>query len=231
MTKIYFGCDLIPRHWERYFRQCNALEINLEELENPPRIDTLNRWRVESPKGFAFMLHVDPVVEQSLIQASRTGAKKLPTTLKDAWERTMDNAQALAAKALVMQTPVQFHPGTNSRRVLDLFAEEYLQDIQKPIIWEAQGPWETKPTREWAAERGFAFAFDPLLAIRDEIGFHHGDGAFILSERAGLRRDFDSYDLRALVDRLKPYNRAFFLLRGRFQWEYAQAFAELLEHD
>ncbi len=143
----------------------------------------------------------------------------------------MANANALAAKALVLQTPMQFHPGQNSKRILDQFADQCLSDIKQPVIWEAQGPWETKPTREWAQQRGLAFAFDPLLAIRDEIGFHHGDGAFILSERAGLRRDFDSYDLRALLDRLNSYNRAFFLLRGRFRWEYAKALAELVGHN
>ncbi len=230
MTKIYFGCDEIPRHWEQYYSLCNAIELDLHQLENLPRKETLNRWRVESPRGFAFILRVDQGVEKGLIRASKADSDTLSDEVRKGWEATMERAQALAARALLLRTPLSFSPGQNERALMASLAEELADDFSRPVIWEASGPWDTEFTREWSAERGLTFAFDPFLAMRDEIGFHHGDGAFVLSERAGLRREFDRYDVRRLADRLGSYNRAFFMLRGRFKWEYARHFGEYLEY-
>lgn len=228
MTKIYFGCDEIPRHWDQYFSLCNAIELDLSQLDNVPRKDTLNRWRVESPRGFAFVLRVDPSVERELVDAR---SPELSDDLRQGWTTTLERARALAARALLIRTPLSFSPGNTERRLLEEFAENLGREFSKPIIWEATGPWDTEATREWAADRGLTYAHDPFLAMRDEIGFHHGDGAFILSERAGLRREFDRYDVRRLIEQLGSYNRVFFLLRGRFKWEYARHFGEFLGYD
>ena len=231
MTKIYFGCDEIPRHWQQYFELCNAIELNLQRFDNPPNIETLNGWRVDSPRGFAFVLHADPEVTEGIQQAARDGADQLPEKLQEGWARTMEHAHALAARAILFRTPVSLAPADTSRAALEMFATECADEFSYPVIWEAAGTWDTASTREWAAERGLTYAYDPFLAFRDEIGLTHGDGAFILSERAGLRREFDHYDIRQLVDALGSYNRAYFLLRGRFQWKYAEHFAELLDYE
>lgn len=230
MTKIYFGCDEIPRHWEQYYSLCNAIELDLHQLDNIPRKDTLNRWRVESPRGFAFILRVDQRVEAELVRLAGAGAETLSDELRDGLEVTTRRAQALAARALSVRTPLSFSPGQTERDLMEQFAEALGDEFDRPIIWETNGPWDTEFTREWAAERGLTYAYDPFLAMRDEIGFYHGDGAFVLSERAGLRREFDRYDVRRLVDQLGSYNRVFFMLRGRFKWEYAKHFGEFLGH-
>ncbi len=231
MTKIYFGCDEIPRHWQQYFELCNAIELDLRRFDNPPKKETLNKWRVESPKGFAFVLHADPRVSEGLVQAASSGADEPPSQLVDGWEKTLDDAHGLAARAVLIKTPVAFAPGESSRQALEMFAQNLGDQFSRPIIWEAAGSWETGPTRDWAADHGVTYAYDPFLAFRDEIGLTHGDGAFILSERAGLRRQFDRYDIRGLIDAVQSYNRAFFLLRGRFQWKYAEHFGDLLDYN
>lgn len=230
MTKIYFGCNEIPRHWEQYFELCNAIELNLQRFDNPPRIDTLNSWRVDSPRGFAFVLHTEPQVAEELQQAAEAGSDELPDQLYRGWEKTLEHAQALAARAVLFQTPMSFSPSDASRDALARFAEELAEQFSYPVIWEAAGSWDTASTREWAADRGLTYAYDPFLAFRDEIGLTHGDGAFILSERAGLRREFDRWDVQKLIDSVGSYNRAYFLLRGRFQWKYAKHFGELLDY-
>ncbi len=230
MTKIYFGCDQIPRHWSHYYERCNAIELDLGQLDNPPKTETLNRWRVESPKGFAFILRADPAVENGLVSAARADEPAFSDDVRTAWEQTLERANALAARAILVRSPSAFSPGIGERAAIRKFAEEFGERFSKPIIWEAQGMWDTEATRELADEIGLTYAYDPFLAIRDEIGLGHGDGAFILNERAGMRREFDRYDIRGLLDRLGSYNRAYFMLRGRFQWEHAQHFAELLDY-
>lgn len=224
MTKIYYGCDEIPRNWKRYFRICNALETDLGQLDNPPKIETLNRWRVESPRGFAFILHADPLLCQELARAADQNEEQLSDELRRAWQHTLDKAQALAARAILIKTPPHFAPGTASRALISAFANELRPSFSRPLIWEAQGIWDTEQTRQWAADLGLTYAYDPFIALREEIGLLSGDGAFILTERAGMRREFDRFDISGLLDQLHSYNRAFFLLRGRFKWNHAHLF-------
>lgn len=228
MTKFYFSCDEVPRHWDRYFERCNAVEIDLQRLDNPPRIKTLNRWRVESPRGFAYVLHVDPDVVDGLDRAS-SQRTELSDQIRRGWETTLERAQALSARALLLRTPSSFAPGDASRDLMRRFAEELAADFSRPVIWEARGMWDVETTRQMATELGLTYAYDPFLAMRDDIEFHHGDGAFVLTERAGMRREFDRYDIRDLLDALRSYNRAFMLLRGRFKWEHARHFRDLLD--
>ncbi len=228
MTKVYFGCDEIPRHWSQYFTLCNAIELDLDQLDNIPRTKTLNRWRVESPRGFAFKLHVDSAVVDGLNEAAAAERVEFNDAMRKGWENTLERASALAARALILSTPSTFSPGTTSRALIEKFSSELGQEFDRPIIWDAHGMWDTGSTRELARDVGLTYAYDPFLAIRDEIEFLHGDGAFILNERAGMRRDFDRYDIRRLLDSLQPYNRAFVLLRGRFKWEHARLFRDLL---
>lgn len=230
MTKIYFGIDQIPTHWEQYFELCNALELDLDRFDNRPTIETMNSWRVDSPRGFAFVLHVESEVVEGLTEAASSDSSRLPDKLRRGWDQTLENAHALAARALIFETPVAFSPGNRAREVLERFSEQMVDEFSYPVIWNASGTWDTESTRDWAADRGLTYAYDPFLAMRDDIEFRHGDGAFILSERAGLRREFDRYDVRNLVNAVDNYDRAYFLLRGRFQWKYAEHFGKLLDY-
>ena len=229
MTKIYYACDEIPRNWQKYFGRCNAVEIDLSTLANPPRTETLNRWRVESPKGFAFCLHAQPTVNAELQRlAQREEPTELSPELLASWNETLAQAHALAARAILLSTPESFTPNQRSRAAMELFASQCAAQTSTPVIWEPRGMWDVQHTREWAQERGLVAMYDPFLALRDEIGFLHGDGAFMVTERGGVRREFDSYEVSRLLDHLGSYNRAFFFLRGRFKWNHADIFRQLL---
>lgn len=231
MTKIYYGCDEIPRNWGTYSSLCNAIELNLEQLDNPPKDETLNRWRVESPRGFAFILHADPSVAQGLAEAAQADKTELPDSVLQGWQKTVKRAQALAAKAIIIKTPISFSPGIAGRALIEAVGAQLVTSYSNPVIWEAQGMWDTENSRGWANDLGLTYAFDPYLALREELGLMQGDGAFILNERGGLRREFDRFDIRAILDELGSYNRAFFMLRGRFKWNHASLFRELLADD
>lgn len=231
MTKIYFGCNEIPRHWDQYFAQCNAVELDLSELDNPPRIKTLNRWRVNSPRGFAFMLHADPAVSSELMKASAKDNAELSDSLRAGWKTTLERAKALAARAIIVRTPPSFAPGQIERALIERFSSQLASEFSRPVIWEARGMWQTETTRPWATDLGLVYAYDPFLAIRDEIGLSVGDGGFILNERAGMRREFDRYDIRGLLDALGSYDRVYVMLRGRFKWQHARHFKEQLNYE
>lgn len=231
MGKIYYGCDELARGWEHYFKRCNALEVDVESFDAPPKIATLNRWRVESPRGFCFMLRADREFTDALSKLGDRGASELNARVRRGWETTMERAHALAAKAIVVRTPAEFTPGSVSRTLLERVSTELLGDAKPAVIWESDGPWQMSETREFAQDLGMVYAYDPFIAYREEIPFTHGDTAWVLTERAGLRRKFDQFDMEHVVDWADNYDRAFVMLRGRFKWEHAKELKVALEYD
>jgi uncharacterized protein YecE (DUF72 family) len=230
MGKIYYGCDELARGWEHYFKQCNAIELDVEQFDAPPKASTLNRWRVDSPRGFAFVLHADRAFTDGLVALGERGAAKLDEQTLQGWETTIERAHALAAKAVLIQTPPEFTPGSVSRGLLEQVAQELAGPAKPAVIWESQGLWQLAATREFARDLGFVYAYDPFIAHREEVPFTHGDTCWVLTERAGLRRQFDQFDMETLARWAEPYDRVFALLRGRFKWEHARELKVALEH-
>jgi uncharacterized protein YecE (DUF72 family) len=206
---------------------CDALEVPIEG-KHPPTIKTLNRWRVESPQGFAFVLHVDPTVAGGLLAQSESGKTALTEEILAGWKLTLDRAGALAAKALLLRTPAGFMPGERQRALIQAVSE--LDRGRKlALIWEAEGLWDVEHTRTFAEALGLVYAFDPFLADREELPMTSGTACFVLTERASMRRKFDQFDMERLVDWASAYERVFVLLRGRFKWEHARELRHVLQ--
>ncbi|MFP4601189.1 MAG: hypothetical protein ACLFVJ_23275 [Persicimonas sp.] len=230
MGKIYYGCDELPRGWEQYFKLCNAVELDLDPLDAPPKTSTLNRWRVDSPRGFGFVLHADRGFREGLADLADRGATELNARVRKGWETTVERAHALAAKAILIKTPPEFFPGSVSRGLLELVAEEFVGPAKQAVIWDSQGPWQLDQTRDYARDLGMIYAYDPFIAHREEVPFTHGDTCWVLTERAGLRRKFDQFDMETLTAWADHYDRAFVLLRGRFKWDHARELKMALEY-
>jgi hypothetical protein len=227
MTRIYFGCDDTAVGWDRAISTCDALEVPMSGNQ-PPSIKTLNKWRVESPRSFCFVLHVDPSVSEGLLKQSESGKRVLSEEILAGWKLTLERASALAAKALVLRTPAGFMPGETQRELIKAVSE--LDRGKKlALIWEAEGLWSVETTRTFAESIGLVYAFDPYLAERDELPMTSGSACFVLTERASMRRQFDQFDLERLVDWSTAYERVFVLLRGRFKWEHARELRQVLK--
>ncbi len=225
MTKIYFGCDEVSRGWKRYYGLCNALEV--PSREKSPSIRTLNTWRVNSPKGFGFILHTEPEVSDNLERLSEKGQSALDETTKQHFQNSIARAHALGAKALFLATSYDFGPTAKNRSLIEELAK--IERGNTLLIWETQGMWSVEDTRNFAKSNGIIYAMDPFLANDSEISFGHGDACFKLSERQGARRHFDGYDFEQMLEWGQSFDRLFILLRGRFKWRHARELQETLK--
>lgn len=212
LMNIYYGCDETSQGWARYYQTCNAIELSLPQ-ENTPSIQTLNRWRVDSPKGFAYILSVpEPAVLEALT----------PDGPQDAWLLVLEQARALAAKVLYLKTPFEFGPNDiNRARIQDL--AQRVKDHGRTLIWEPEGMWPAEQTYAFARTNAMMLAIDPFLWIRE--GYERAnasDVCFVLTERASARRKFDQYDIEELLDYAEPAQRLFVMCRGRFKWDHVR---------
>lgn len=228
MPKIYYGCDHVPRGWGRYYAMCTAIELDIESFEAEPKQETLNRWRVESPKGFAFLPHLRHKFVKELQRLGRADAQSVDDALREAWQTSLSDAHALAARALFLKTPLSFSPSPTNRLLIQSVGEELVRKAKPSLIWESQGMWPVEESRALAQAAGMMYAFDPFLAMRENMPPTHGDACFILTERAGMRREFDAFDIEQMLEWADNYDRLFIILRGRFQWNHARVFKEVL---
>lgn len=225
MTKFYYASDEINKGWKRYFNLANALEVTNEG--KLPSIKTLNSWRVSSPKGFGFVVHVLDEFIEALDRLSAAGASQLDEQAKAAFEASLERAKALGAIALFLPTSFEFSPTQSNRTLLEKVAE--LNRGKLMLVWESQGMWSLEDMRDWASKRGIVYTYDPFMAFEEGLEFGHGDVCFKINERQGTRRHFDGYDMENLIEWAQAYDRAILLFRGRFKWRHLKEWRETLK--
>ncbi len=224
--KIYFGLDEIEGGWDRYMDRFTLLEI--PENRKPATVETLNRWRVESPKGFAFVLHAPKAFNDELSAIVDRGENSISPALQAAWEQLEERARALAAKCILFETDAEFTPSTRSRELLKEVAEKFGGSTKAKLMWSSFGLWEPESTRDFAEGLGLAYAIDPFMLHQDGGKFSHGDACFVIQERAGSRRYFDQWDFEQMIDWSQNYDRVFVLLRGRYKTKHARELGDVL---
>lgn len=227
MAKLYFGTDEINQGWDRYFDVCNAFEMR-HPREQPPTLQTLNSWRVNSPRGFAFLMHANPDFVDRLEWLAERDKHSLDDRALTAWTATLERANAVAAKGIIIETPFEFTPSSRSRALMEDVAK-LAADFKGVLIWESHGVWPVEETRDFAESIGLAYVIDPFQTESEGIEFSHGDAVFSITERSGLRRNFDDYDFSRMLRFTESYNRAFVLLRGQYKWRHARELNELLK--
>lgn len=228
---IYFGFDEVVYGWPRYFDLCNAFEVrNAASPQDDPSIATLNKWRVESPRGFAWIVHTDREVEQLLLEAFEAGRTFFDERLDEALDRTEARAHALAAKAIILETGPDLPPSDTSRALIRALGEQLRARTKRALLWESSGLWTHEDAGRVAQGGGFAHVVDPYLVEAD--GGAPGGGAvaaFRITERAAARRQFDGWELEQLLEWGGQSERAFVLLAGRFKIAHAKELALLLK--
>ncbi len=227
MAKIYYGCDEVTKGWSRYFDLCTLLEV--PHGAKPPSVKTLNTWRVDSPKGFCFAIHVTDVFIAELVKAGDSGASTLTEAMREAWNETIERASALAAKAIIFHTPFGFNPSDNTRALIRAIGDELATDAKQVVIWESEGVWPVEESMQLCIDHGLTYMVDPFLLREDDVEPIGPDRAYSITERGGMRRSFDQFDFEDLVDSTTSANRVFALLRGQYKWRHARELQQVLK--
>ncbi|HEX4352768.1 MAG TPA: DUF72 domain-containing protein, partial [Polyangiales bacterium] len=122
-----------------------------------PRPGTLASMRAGLPEGFAFSLRAP----RNSVSSSR-GTLRMDEQLEAGRAWLLSAADALAARAVVFNTPADLTPGARSRDLLREYVGSLPRVDGRHYVWWPQGVWEAPDAQALCAELGLVYGFDPL---------------------------------------------------------------------
>ena len=150
MVKI--GCCGFPVGRKNYRLRLQVVEVQ-ETFYQPPKPETVRRWRLEAPPAFEFALKAWQLITH---QASSPTYRRLGRTLapeerrlagsfqdtplvRQAWETTRELARILSARLILFQCPASFGP--SEENILRL--RQFFRQIEPDgflFAWEPRVP-------------------------------------------------------------------------------------------
>ncbi len=173
MASILVGtCGFCMRQ-EQYFRTFAAIELQ-QTFYQPPRIETVRRWREAAPESFEFALKAFQAITHGpesptyrrcrLSEEARKecGGFRDTAIVRGAWEATRSIAEELAARVVVFQCPASFRPTEGNLANLRRFFE-WAPRGQLRFAWEPRGPaWTDDIVRTLCRQLELIHVTDPL---------------------------------------------------------------------
>lgn len=189
------GCCGFAMAQARYYRHFDIVEVQ-QTFYQPPRLETLTRWREAAPPGFVFTLKAWQLITHPPssptyrrlrlpIAADRRplyGAFQPTAEVWAAWQTTLHCAQALGARLVLFQTPASFTPQAPNIAQLRAFitrAQPEAGDVR--LAWEPRG-WPVGLAQDLCDELGLIRVVDPFRDPPPPTGLRyfrlHGVGGY-----------------------------------------------------
>lgn len=233
MVKV--GCCGFPVSRERYYRHFVCVEVQ-QTFYDPPKEETLKKWRKEAPGGFEFTLKAWQLVTHDPKSPTYKRLKtKIPEKKKanyglfkptdevfEAWEITKRAALLLKANFVIFQSPPSFKPTQEFISNLRAFFGQ-IDRAGLILGWEPRG-WPRELVADLCKELGLIHVVDPFTeesAWGDIIYWRlHGRGRY--------NYQYSDQELEVLRDRLDFRRMAYVMFNNTKMYEDALRFMELL---
>jgi uncharacterized protein YecE (DUF72 family) len=160
---IIVGCCgfSVPGGMKSYYREFDSVEIQ-STFYNIPRLETVEKWRMEAPASFEFVVKVfQGITHPTSSPTWRKFRGKLPNVDKDSesygflrptdevincWRTMIEICSKLRSEAILIQTPPNFNCSainvTNMEKLLTTVSRK-----NTTICWEPRGDWNMNPDK------------------------------------------------------------------------------------
>ncbi|MCD2205019.1 DUF72 domain-containing protein [Halobacterium sp. KA-6] len=173
-----------------------------------PQVSTAERWRREAGEEFTFALKAWQAVthpsssptwnnHRDALPEGDVGYFKDSEAVRDAWDATLDRADALDADVVVLQTSPSFGPTEEHESNL----REFFDDVDRrgyTIAWEPRDEWKDDPDRVADVCEGLDLVHVVNPLHRDPVD----DAAVAYCRMHGETGDIHDYDYRYEDDEL-----------------------------
>lgn len=231
MLKI--GCCGFAGARARYWARFRVVEVQ-KTFYQPPKPETLARWRAEAPEGFEFTVKAWQPITHAASSPTWRRLREAPGSPEDAgdfrpsetvhaaWAGTLEAARLLEASHVLFQCPARFTP--TDEHVADM--RRFFRGIDRAglaLVWEPRGDWPDDLVAELCGELGLIHCVDPLK--RRPVT--SGTAYFRLHGVTGYRYRHTGADLRRLLDATAPFEVAYCLFNNITMFEDAARFRAL----
>ena len=232
---LHVGCCGFPKARSRYWERFRAVEVQ-KTFYQPPRIETLRRWRAEAPPGAAFTLKAWQLVTHPASSPTyrrlsrpvppeargRCGLFRPTPEVWAAWEATRAAARALEAEVILFQCPARFTPTREHVENLRRFFGSVDRGPFR-LAWEPRGAWPPDLVARLCAEFGLVHAVDPFAGASATPALLY----YRLHGRGGYRYRYTDGDLEELAALCRGKD-GFVLFNNMAMWDDAARFLEVL---
>lgn len=232
---ILIGCSGFSSSRAAYFGRLPAVEVQ-QTFYQPPRAETLARWRAEAPPDFAFAVKAWQLIthqsssptyrrlKKSLSEEERAGAGsfRASAVVEEAWGVTLQSAEALAARAVLFQCPASFGPTPeNVARVRAFFKGRERRGLD--FCWEPRGGWPRELVGELCEGLDLWHVVDPF----SERTATPARCYFRLHGRRGWRYKYEEGELEELLSMLPRRGVSYVFFNNVHMLDDATRFKEM----
>jgi uncharacterized protein YecE (DUF72 family) len=178
----------------RYFSQFPVIEIQ-STFYDPPAAKVAARWRALAPPDFVFCIKAWQLITHAstsptyrrLRHPIAPSDRDLYGSFQDteavwqAWQKTLEIAQAVQASVVLFQCPASFQPvRANVQNLSRFFRKVGPQSFR--LAWEPRGAWPAELVHDLCAEHGLIHCVDPFInsaVYGDQLYWRlHGRGSY-----------------------------------------------------
>lgn len=204
----------------------------------PPQTKTLERWREEVPADFEFALKAWQLItheaksptykrlKKKLTEAEKAEAGYFKPTeiVRQAWETTLNCAEALKSKTILFQCPASFKQNKANISNLGKFFSA-IKRGKLNFCWEPRGDWDDKVVKNICADLKLWHVVDPF----DKTTTTPDKCYFRLHGRNGWRYKYEEGELEELAAMMPKRKIAYVFFNNIEMTEDALLFQKIMK--
>ena len=221
---------------EDYVKRLSTVEIQ-HTFYQPPLIKTLEAWRQEVPPDFEFTLKAWQLITHESksptykrlrrilteTETADAGSFKPTEIVKEAWETTLECANALNARTILFQCPASFKP--EKENITNL--RKFFSSIDRGgmnICWEPRGDWEPGVIKKICNDLDLWHAVDPFstATVTPERCYYRLHG------RKRWRYEYDDSELEELASMMRADRLSYVFFNNISMTKDAETFERIL---
>jgi uncharacterized protein YecE (DUF72 family) len=232
---IHIGCAGPGCPRLKYSEALDLSEVS-DTFRAPPTEKVLTRWKRSVPDDFIFTLRAwqiithepgpkgYPSLKGEQPQVGQTGHFRETETVRNAFERMADSAEAIGAKAIVFDTPSSFTPTKRNQQRLDAFFSGIERPADVAMVWRPAGVWTGEQVAAICQSQNLVWAVDPVSDSDAEQYLPHGGIAYFTLRRPHYLDD----DYAFLISLAQRYEATFAVFDNLNSYSQAVAMRGLL---
>jgi uncharacterized protein YecE (DUF72 family) len=235
--QVKTGCCGFRMSRTEYAQRFPVVEVQ-QTFYQPPQLSTLKRWRADVPDDFEFTLKAWMLIthesrsptyrrlkkDLSETERSQCGSFRPTPIVNQAWQTTLECAEALAARRILFQCPASFTPTGEHIEDMHRFFSSIDRQGKLQLLWEPRGAWPDELVRALCQELDLVHVVDPFAARTVTPEFRY----FRLHGRKGYRYIYEDAELEELLGMLPEDRTSYVLFNNVRMLEDAARFQDLI---